>query len=239
MREIFSNLKLHAYIRRVDADTSWLSWTPVDSCALRLEYYDYNRIDFVEYEKYFRLKVEEIVLRYKGSGHRGKLWYRHASDLFKFTSKAAVFEDYRRTLDPRDKFENLYTLEASNRGQRFFEPLPYELQVRAFVWRVFVWFAVGVSAFVLIFMCSLMGRRIHILPIAARPVTLTALSAPKKSRMKGISTEKEMNRTKMTTDIHMKRDRSVPLQRRGDVKVLMRSKSVIRQREYMMSFNRR
>ena len=166
-RAAFPDLILHAYIRRVDADASWLSWAPESSCAIRLEYYDYNRVDFVEFERYFRLKIEDIVLRNGGSGHRGKLWYRHASDLLKHNTKVHEFEQYRIELDPTGKFENLFTLETAQKAQRFFDPLPIGLQVRAFVYRLFVWFAVGVSAFVSVFLCALIGRRIHILPVSA------------------------------------------------------------------------
>lgn len=166
VRESFPDLTLHAYMRRVDADSSWLSWAPQSSCAIRLEYYDYNRVDFVEYERYFRLKVEDIVIRNGGSGHRGKLWYRHASDLLKHNTRVHDFERYRVELDPTGKFENLYTLESVQKGQRFYDPLPIGLQVRAFVYRLFFWFAVGVSAFVSVFLCALLGRRIHILPVS-------------------------------------------------------------------------
>jgi len=153
-------LRVHAFLRRVDADGAWLSWAPTRSCAVRLEYYDYNRVDLVEFERQFRLRVERIVVARGGGGHRGKPWYGTAESLLRHAPRRADFEAYRRRVDPSSKFENAFTAEMAGGEARTRAGLPADLQVRAFVWRLSVWFAVGVSAFVAVFLCALGGRRI-------------------------------------------------------------------------------
>lgn len=165
----FAGLHVHAFVRRVDADAAWLSWAPVDSCAVRLEYFDYNRIDFVRYERRFRLRVEEIVLAHNGSGHRGKIWYRSGRGLLAGAPRRAEFEAYRASLDPSGKFENAFTREMRGDGERTHEVLPHALEVRAFAYRLAVWAAVGVNAAAALLLCALCGRRIHATRVRARP----------------------------------------------------------------------
>lgn len=160
VRDTFPGLQVHASIRRVAADPAWLSWAPVDSCCVRLEYYSYASANFIEFERRFRMEVEQLVLDAGGSGHRGKLWYRHAQTLVQNTPRAAQFEAYRRALDPSDKFENRFTAELTNSDERFYRTLPVALQTRAFVWRVFIWIAVAINVLVAACLCRMRGRRI-------------------------------------------------------------------------------
>ena len=196
IRARFSDLHVHAFLRRVDADTAWLSWAPVDSCALRLEYYDYNRVDFVEFERHFRLVVERIVLQNGGSGHRGKLWYGHASELVP-REASDRFEAYRSELDPTSKFENAFTLETKSAGQRLHNSLPFDLQVRAFAYRAFVWVAVAASALVGVLLCATVGRRVRISmvpsvpPPSTTPPPLVPLPSLASSTAKGIIRARE------------------------------------------------
>ena len=153
-------LHVHAFLRRVDADASWLSWASSSSCAIRLEYYDYNRVDLVEFERQFRLKVESIVVARGGGGHRGKPWYGSGEALLRNAPRRDDFEAYRRRVDPTSKFENAFTSEMGGGERRVRSGLPPDLQVRAFVWRLSVWVAVSVSALVGVFLCAMAGRRL-------------------------------------------------------------------------------
>ena len=148
IRSEFPELEVHAFLRRVDGDRSWTSWSPNPSCAIRLEYYDYSRHDFVEFERMFRFRVEHIVLQHNGSGHRGKLWYRTGDDLLRSSPRRLDFEHYRSSLDPSSRFENVYTSEMKREGRRVYPPLPVELQVRAFLWRLSTWFSIGITCLV-------------------------------------------------------------------------------------------
>ena len=170
---------VHAFIRRVDADDAWLSWAPVASCAVRFEYYDYNRVDLVEQERQFRGQVERLVVRRGGGGHRGKPWYGRADDLVRNAPHKEQFEAYRSRVDPDGKFENAFTFEMRGRGpSRIRNGLPADLQVRAFAWRVSVWLAVGASAFVAIAMCLLWGTRVEVVDARSTPHTAVHVSIP-------------------------------------------------------------
>lgn len=156
----FPKLNVHAFVRRVDADSGWLSWAPVDSCAVRLEYFDYNRVDFVRYERIFRLQVERLVLAYNGSGHRGKIWYRSGARLLDNSPNRDAFETYRESIDPTSKFDNEFTREMKGEDERTHEILPHELETRAFIYRFLVWTAVAVNVGTILFLLLLCGRKI-------------------------------------------------------------------------------
>jgi len=196
IKQTFPDLHIHAYIRRVDYDNSWLTWVPQNSCAIRLEYYDYNRIDFVEFERNFRFQVEEIVINNNGSGHRGKLWYRHASELFKNTLKSQQFENYRQQIDPNSKFENLFTEEMKKSNQRLKNSLPFELQTRAFTWRLFVWIAVGINVFIVLLICILLGKRVQINDVTVVKQDIQLVEVVKSKHIDSVR-EKEMMKRRL------------------------------------------
>ena len=130
---------VHAYLRRVDATRGWLTWAAEDSCAIRLEHFDFGRLDVVSFETEFRETVETVVLAHGGSGHYGKVWFRNASLLLQNSPRYDAFEAYRASLDPTGKFQNDYTREMRGAGARTTPVIPTELTTRAVVWRTAVW----------------------------------------------------------------------------------------------------
>ncbi len=135
----------HVYIRRVDQEMNWLSWANQNSCAIRIEYYDYGRIDIVRFEINFRKKIEKIVIHYNGSGHFGKIWYSNASLLLQNAYNFEKFENYRYKLDPHSIMQNDYTKEMRMSGSRSHEILPLELESRAMLWRISIWLCISFS----------------------------------------------------------------------------------------------
>ena len=166
---------IHIFIRRIDNAVGFLNWSPIKSCAIRLEYFDYRRYNFIDHEISFRKKIETLMLSFNGSSHIGKLFYSNAKYLMK-TSNIEKFESYRYLLDPNEKFQNSYTKEI--RGlvvSRNHETLPKELETRRLIFKVVFFVAFGLTILQTLFTCVI-ARKKRINEPNIDEITLSTLS---------------------------------------------------------------
>ena len=160
---VAAHVDVHVYVRRVDASAGWLTWAPVDSCAVRFEFFRFTG-DGVRVETEVRRAVEDVVVAFHGSGHFGKPWYTAPHRLLHVSPQRERFLAYREHLDPNGVFLNAFTRAAlfsnassSARPASLPVVLPPALDTRLLVWRVLV--ALGIVASAALCCCAPCRRR--------------------------------------------------------------------------------
>lgn len=134
------NLPAYFYLRRVDATRGWLTWSAVDSCAIRIEFFRFTS-DGVDVETRVRQCIEHrIAHEFRGAGHYGKPWYSSPSLLLRNSPNVSAFLAYRASVDPANRFQTPYTRMLLFNDTT--EPAPItlspELDTRLILWRVAV-----------------------------------------------------------------------------------------------------
>jgi FAD/FMN-containing dehydrogenase len=153
-----ASLDVHVYVRRVDASAGWLTWAPVDSCAIRLEFFRFSG-DGVRVETAVREAVEDAVVALHGTGHFGKPWYTAPHRLLSVSPHKARFAAYRAALDPHGVLQNAFTRalwdeDGTTRRPAAWPPvLPPALDARLFVWRFLVSVGIVASAAMWVLAC--------------------------------------------------------------------------------------
>jgi len=132
------------YIRRLNASAELLSFAKVDSCVIDLSFADYQLINIYEEIKTYHSTVEQIIKEHNGSMHWGK-YYASNTNKIKIDQR---FKDYRKTLDPSNKFMNSYTTELITGVQNQKKYGRYDnlaINSKGVIWRSIWWFTFTVT----------------------------------------------------------------------------------------------
>ncbi len=158
LQEFMGNNQYNIIIRKVKSNSFWMSWAyKKDICAIGTSFIDYGRLDAYTSHLNFRENAEKAIKNMNGSAHTGKLWVSNTS--FWKTEQIHKFDQYRRSLDPNEKFQNSYTKQLLSQGVRDDAALPNSLQSRMIVWKTSIWCVWVVTSFLGCFSCAYVRTR--------------------------------------------------------------------------------
>jgi FAD/FMN-containing dehydrogenase len=126
------------YIRKLYASNHILAFSKIDSCIIDTSFLDYQYLDVENKINKYHLEVEKIIFKYNGSVHWGKYFISDSS----FIIIPDEFKEYRKKIDPTDKFLNNFTRdliyqEKKKRYKRF------AISERGLIWRVSWWITIS------------------------------------------------------------------------------------------------